>query len=229
MNYSYVCRVSLPYDEVQSFIDTWSAKITSLLVYEHEADEKVKTTHCHFLIQDSEVQDEQLKRYARQKFPALKGNGSWAWKVYDPEKGKTYISYMTKGNLACKFNKNFSPDLLERSRLAWVEPVLGNDKRQGSSTSHKKPDDIDELYIGYVLKHDINDHDVFSGFTDTICERILSTCRTFTMAHVYHKTGKLPFPGTYKQTAGTLFLRVIEKQRPELFQEALIALKNLWY
>lgn len=228
MKYSYVCRISLPYDEVQSFLVNWSTKITSLLVYEHEADEKVATTHCHFLIQDSEVQDEQLKRMARQKFPDLKGNGSWAWKTYDPEKGKTYISYMTKGKLASKFNKNYSPDLLERSRLSWVEPVLGNDKRQGSSTPRKN-DELDELFEAFNKKHDITDKENFTGYTDAICERILGITRTFTMSYVYHKTGKLPYPGTYKQTAGTLFLRVIEAKRPDLFEEALVTLKNLWY
>lgn len=226
MKISYVCRITLPFSDVNQFIDEWSNKIDKLLVYEHEADEEVSQTHCHFLIIDSTVKNEQLKRLAREKFPELKGNESWSWKQYDPEKGKSYISYMTKGKLVCKFAKNFSKEELEKSRLAWVEPVLGNDKHPGSS---KKHDDVQELYESFVKKYNINEPQYHNGYQDSISDKILALCRTHTMSHIYHKTGKLPFPGTYKQVAGTLFLRVIENQRPDYFEQALETLKNLWY
>lgn len=226
MKYSYVCRITKPFSEISTFLDNWATKVAGLLVYEHPADEEVSQTHCHFLIQDSEVQDEQLKRMARVKFPDLKGNECWSWKVVKVDKVPEYITYMTKGKFACKFSKNYSSELLERSRLAWVEPVLGNDKHPGHS---KKQDEITELYEAFIKKHDITDREIYTGYVDTICDRILGICRTFTMSHIYHKTGKLPFPGTYKQTAGTLFLRVIETKRPDLFEEALTSLKNIWY
>ena len=226
MKYSYVCRITLDYNQVVTFINDWSDKITKLLVYEHEKDEEVSQTHCHFLIEDSDVQEERLKRIAREKFPALKGNECWSWKKVKQDKVGDYITYMTKGKLAYKFSKNYSEDQLEKSRLAWVEPVLGNDKHPG--TSNKK-DDITDLVEEFNKKYDINDDEFKVGFDHTTVEIILNKCRTFTMSHIYHKTGKLPFPGTYKQTAGTLFLRVIEAKRPELFEEALIALKNIWY
>lgn len=226
MKYSYVCRITLPYDEVRSFVERWAEKATGLLVYEHPADEEVSQTHCHFLIKDCDIQEERLKRIAKEKFPDLKGNECWSWKAVKEDKVPGYLTYMTKGKFQPKFSKNFSQSLLEASRSAWVEPVLGNDKHAGTP---KKQDDLTELYHEFIKKHNVNDPEQFMGYTDTICDRILGLCRTFTMAHVYHKTGKLPFPGTYKQTAGTLFLRVIETQRPDLFQEGLNSLKNLWY
>lgn len=207
------------------FIDEWAEKADKLLVYEHSADEEVSQTHCHFLIQDSDVKSERLKRIARDKFPALKGNECWSWKEVNQDKVASYITYMTKGNLACSYSKNFSAEELERSRLAWVEPVLGNDKHPGS----KKKDEIDELVEAFLVKHDITDEEFKVGFDHTTAELILSKCRTFAMSHIYHKSGKLPFPGTYKQTAGTLFLRVIEAKRPELFENSLHVLKDLWY
>lgn len=223
---SYVARLHIPYTAVQSFIDKWEEKCETLLVYEHPPDSGCKRIHCHFLIENCTIKEDALKTIVNKTLVVkLFGNGDWSFKPYDPDKGKTYLTYMTKGNLSYKFCKNISPDILETARLAWVEPVLGNDKHPGSS----KNDDIKELFEAFQKKHDITDMDIYSGFTDMICDRILGTCRTFTMAHIYHKTGKLPFPGTYKQTAGTLFLRVIEAKRPDLFGEALNSLKNIWY
>lgn len=229
MKYSYVVRLTIPFSEVLSFIDQWSEKADKLLVYEHEADQEVSQTHCHFLIQDCKIGEDRLKQIVNQKREKpLKGNECWSWKAYDPGKGSSYMAYMTKGKLACKYSKNYSADELERARQAWVEPVLGNDKHPGTPMKKKK-DEITELYDSFIKKHDINDFKEHSGFTDMICDKILGLCRTHTMSHVYHTTGKLPFPGTYKQTAGTLFLRVIETKRPDLFEEALNSLKNIWY
>lgn len=230
MKFSYVCRITLPFSDVNQFIDEWSNKIDKLLVYEHEADEEVSKTHCHFLILDSQVKNEQLKRISRDKFPDLKGNESWSWKQYDPEKGKSYISYMTKGSLTAKFIKNFSLQELDNSRLAWVERSLRNDKPQKVS---KKHDDVTDLVQSYLKCNDINERYKYRGeilksnyeCTKDICADV----RKHVMSHIYHKTGMAPFPGTYKQIAATVFLRVIEDKAPDQFSNALEVLKNIWY
>lgn len=218
MSHGYVCRLTLGYRDVARFIDEWSAKADRVLVYEHEKDEKVSQTHCHFLIEGCSVANERLKRIARVCFPDLSGNASWSWKKLDPQKKQEYMTYMSKGKLREKYSKNFSQEELERSRLAWVEPVLGNDKHPGSP---KKHDEVTELFKSFVQK--------YGRVEDVRFGDILDMCRKHTMSDIYHKTGKLPFPGTYKQTAGTLYLRVIEECRSCMFEAALDELKNLWY
>lgn len=219
---SYVCRITLPFSDVNQFIEDWADKADKLLVYEHEADEEVSKTHCHFLIRDCKVKEDRLKQIVNKIVsPPLKGNECWSWKTVIEDKVADYITYMTKGKLTAKYNKGYDQFYIDERKKVWVLP--------GTPQAKKKQDEITELYDSFVKKFNVNSHEYHNGYQDNISDRILSLCRTHTMSHIYHKTGKLPFPGTYKQTAGTLFLRVIEEQRPDYFEQALQTLKNLWY
>lgn len=111
----------LPYNDVSGIWETWSSHAERMVVYEHEADDEVKTTHCHFLMLNVNVSSETLKREFRRAYPLYfeksDGRELWAWKnkkFPDPNEG--FIPYMMKGRYAAKFVKNFSEEQLEIHR-----------------------------------------------------------------------------------------------------------------
>jgi hypothetical protein len=93
---------------VSGVIELWADTCDTLIVYEHEADEQVKTTHCHLLMTGSKYKTaEPLKRLFYKTYPQYKssdGNGLWSWCNKDypcPDFG--FIDYMSKGVLEPKF------------------------------------------------------------------------------------------------------------------------------
>lgn len=104
-------------------------------VYEHEADEKVATTHCHLLIFGSERDAEGLKKlvsWTKSNIP--KGNGGSSFKMYN----KTYdilnapnwykaLSYASKGRLQPKLAIGENADAIANESLAnWREHETAN-------------------------------------------------------------------------------------------------------
>lgn len=222
MEYHYAPRITLSFDAIQEYVKILAETCGKVAVFEHPADTKVKHTHCHLLLLGSPVKAEALKRKWPGEPPG-KGQEFWKWESKYGTPDESFIQYMTKGKYAAKFLKNISPATVEEWRTKWV------DKSTAPKADKSKEKEMLELLKGFESRYECNDFKSMTGYTDEIMEQILGLCRTYTMSHIYHKTGFLPFPGTYKQTAGTLFLRVIEKHRTDCFNEALSALKNIWY
>lgn len=134
----------------------WSSLCESIICYQHDADEEVKTTHVHLLILKSQIQDEQLKRRFKKLYPTeRKGNDLWSWEHKEyPNPDINYITYMSKGELAPVFVKNISLATVEELRQKWVDksPVSSV-----ASNSKKAKDKTKEFY--------------------SICERVLDIAR----------------------------------------------------
>ncbi|UAU47005.1 Rep [Chicken proventriculitis-associated circular virus 15] len=119
---NYAPRVSMPYMDISGIIILWSKSCESIIVYEHESDEEVKTTHVHLLMINSEyATPEPLKRlFYKNLSTDRKGNDLWAW-THETVPDLTFITYMSKGILAPKFINNISTQEVEKARLNWKQ------------------------------------------------------------------------------------------------------------
>jgi len=123
---NYAPRVSLPFNDLSGVIQVWAQTCEAMVVYEHTADAKVTTTHCHILMINSKyATPEQYKRQLLKDITtSLTGNGLWKWASKYGTPDMNFITYMTKGNLAFKYIKNITPDVVEELRCKWSEPTL---------------------------------------------------------------------------------------------------------
>lgn len=126
MNLAPLLRI--PFYDVSGIWEKWSTHAERMIVYEHEADPEVTSTHCHFLMINVNVSVETLKREFRrqysQYFEKTDGRELWAWvnkKKDIPDTG--FITYMSKGVLSPKFVKNFSQEEVDTLRDKWVNPI----------------------------------------------------------------------------------------------------------
>lgn len=125
-NYAPLVRKS--YNDMSGVIQVWAHACGQMAVYEHEADEAVKTTHLHMIMLDTKYKTaEGFKRLYYKMFPnedKSEGNGLWSWTNKEfPVPGIEFVTYMTKGVLRPKFVKNISEDKLEELRGKWSEPT----------------------------------------------------------------------------------------------------------
>lgn len=214
--FSHAIRVTLPYDDCKDIISKWADRSARAIVYQHEADEEVSKTHVHIGLQGCEVKAEQLKRMWKD-CPG-KGNEFWAWKDWDD--GTKYITYMSNGKLRPVFVKEFSQDIVERSRQEWVEPVKAD-----------RPGDSSDYIISCILrKYDGNRFEVSYSrdHTEPVgIGSILERVRKDTFKYLYGKKRVIPHASHYKIIAGSVFMRLCERLDRE--DEAIDALYELWY
>jgi len=118
----HALRISRDNTDLQQVFDDWAKVAGKLLVYRHDADEEVKTTHCHFLIEECSIGTAEGLR-KRVKHLGFSGNKDWAFT--DPpttdESRDKYITYMTKGHLDPVYNKGYDPEYLEECKKKWVD------------------------------------------------------------------------------------------------------------
>jgi len=116
----------MSYVDLSLLINVWAESCEKFIVYEHPADEKVKETHCHFLMINCKyATPEPLKRAFYDVFSTeeRKGNDLWAWANKDyPNPDEGYITYMGKGSLKYKFNKGFAESTVNSLVKKWVPP-----------------------------------------------------------------------------------------------------------
>ena len=211
---SYAPRISLPFKDLSGVCTEW-AKVASVVVcYQHDADLKTKTTHCHFLILDSTLKEEALKRRFHKlvpKAPDRERNALWEWLHKEhPNPDKGFITYMSKGHLKPCFVQGIGGDEIEEYRLKWVapsRPTLASDKK------YNEWEDI---------RHDA------SSQTDYITS--LDIARTWTMRWYWTKYGRLPPTGVYKQNASSIWLFIRQHREGDIgLRFGIEEIKNLWY
>lgn len=127
-SYSYAPLLRCAYNDLSGIIQVWADSCTQMAVYEHEADEKVKTTHVHMIMLGCIYKTpEALKRAYYKMFPEFdtsKGNGFWSWVNEEWDVPDiNFITYMSKGKLAPKFVKNIPAEVIEELREKWSEPT----------------------------------------------------------------------------------------------------------
>lgn len=165
---NYAPRVSVCYADMSGVVHDWSETCEKMVVYQHDADAEVPRTHLHFLIVNCKHKSpEALKRKFHSRVETdLVANELWAWTHKDyPNPDEGFIPYMTKGNLAPVFVKNFSPDELEAARAKWIEPIpkgkcLLTDEKEDTKKPKKKTrrelvDIISARYKALEQKHEL--------------------------------------------------------------------------
>lgn len=121
---NYAPRVTLSYNDVSGVIRMWSKSCDKMVVYEHEADEEVATTHVHMIMVNCKYksQDTLCNQFRKLIETERKGNELWSWEHKNyPNPDITYIKYMTKGKLKPVYVKNVSEDEIETYRSQWVD------------------------------------------------------------------------------------------------------------
>jgi len=123
---NYAPRISLPYSDLSGVIQEWAQATEKVVVYEHEADSEVSTTHVHMILIDCKYKTpEQLKKIFRKHINTERGgNDLWSWVHKDyPNPNETFIGYMAKKTLRPSFAKNFLPARIEQLVKEWSEPT----------------------------------------------------------------------------------------------------------
>jgi len=212
---NYAPRLSLSYADLSGVVAAYAEVCDKLIVYEHEADGKVKTTHIHLLIIGSSNKDEALRRLAQKARMDIRmsGNEFWKWAIKKEHKAKfvsdplSFITYMAKGKLAPKYVKNISPAEVEERRTAWVEPTV--------LAPEGKYDEYDEL-----KKSLQKEHNYWNMSLDNI--------RSWTMRWYWSRDGRLPHVGQYKRNAASLYVYA-QSYNNNPISPAIEEIKNLWY
>lgn len=226
---NHAIRITLPYEGCKDIISRWADRCNAIVAYQHDADEETSKTHVHLALWKCEVRYEALKRM----WPDApgKGNEFWSFKEWTPVfndngfmKADKYIAYMSKGKLRPVFVKNISPDLLEESRQAWVEPVLGNDKPRDQSESLIK--EIVEYFKVSSKPDYYHDDDTCEIGKDSL-ELLFDQVRSKAFKVLWAQQRKAPHASYYKIIASTAFLRLCEDTRR--FEAGSAIVREKWY
>lgn len=106
MSHAFLGRITRPYSDISGLLISWSLECERMWVYEHEADEEVNRTHCHFLVVNCQKDFDTLKERKSWTNFGFKGNKDSSFKHYDPKYEYSKVTYMSKGNLDPVFSKN---------------------------------------------------------------------------------------------------------------------------
>jgi len=96
---NYAPRISLSYSDLSGVIQEWAQAAEKMVVYEHEADADVATTHVHMIIIDCKYKTpEQLKKIFRKHINTDRGgNDLWSWVHKDyPNPNETFMQKLQR-------------------------------------------------------------------------------------------------------------------------------------
>lgn len=112
------------YDEVAPEFWRWmSAQCDDYIIGQHDADEEIKTTHCHVMIQNPKVTDKAYDKQ-RKKYGLGGGASRLLQKVakkhidYDADKLGPYV---TKGNITYVMSYSYPEDTVRAWCENWVD------------------------------------------------------------------------------------------------------------
>lgn len=199
----HALRISRDNTDLQEVFDDWAKVSGKLLVYRHDADEEVETTHCHFLIEECSIGTAEGLR-KRVKHMGFKGNGDWAFTAPPENESQTqrYITYMTKGKLDPVYNKGYDPKYLEECKKKWVEY---------ESTSAPKTKDIAvvDRKETALIQQWLEYRDYCMSYKDVKVTKHMELRDFRGMSIAYWKTknkGLMPTASTYKRFLVSIYI-----------------------
>lgn len=110
-------RITRSYSDITKWCEELAGD--KVIIYEHEADDKVKRTHCHIMLINSDVKSDALKT----RFKKLYGDvhrTDWYFKQCDGD--DINITYMSKGRLTPKRCVGWTDEQLAVLRSKWIDP-----------------------------------------------------------------------------------------------------------
>lgn len=223
MEGTYQLIIRLPYADVpQGFVDWLKDRVDGYLICQHDADEDVKTTHCHVSFSKMSVTQKMLDK-AREKY---KINGDVSRLLskcvnskmkYDEEKLNVYC---IKGDIESVKAASYLPAALEAWAARWVPKADLPNPSRGAVHGDRQPayDEWD------VLKKDFQRY-----YSEMASPSVtLDSIRTWTMRWYWKRDGRMPPATCYKRNAASLYVYATELSLGSI-ECAFEELKELWY
>lgn len=215
-------RISVSWADASGAMLDWSSACSQMVVYEHEADASVTTTHLHILMLGALIDKEGLKKRYKKHIEVPKPRGYWAWEHDDWKKdhpGEEYninmVTYDSKGKLKPKFIKGVSESEIDSLTSKWVD-----------YSRHAKPGKVEpEKYNEW--------NQIKEDFIKVMDDKpTLDSVRRWVMAWFWKRDGRFPNALPYKRHVVSLWQVKYEYQHPSIDVEhssSLHEIINLWY
>jgi len=133
-------RITRPYSDLSGAFRSLVCLCSSMLIYEHEADEEINRTHIHF-VATHECTTKTLKNTLQANLPLgynkLDGNKDWSMPENNWDKDHKSITYMTKGKLEPKYNQGFTEDEIRLAKEAWRDDIYSKPEVKKANVLHK--------------------------------------------------------------------------------------------
>lgn len=168
---NYAPRVSLSYADMSGVVQEWSNSCEKMVVYQHDADKEINRVHLHMVMIDCKYKTpEALKRQFHSRVKTdLKGNALWSWEHGKSEPGMSFITYMSKGELASVFVKNILPAEIEELRLQWKQPTpKGNLLTERKESAKTKYDLVQEML------QEVDDDEIVNKCSTRVADYLVS-------------------------------------------------------
>lgn len=146
---NYHAILKHPYNDISGVAQHWASRAHTFMVAEHPAEGKTKVVHCHILIIGSPVKKNELRKKAKEIYPALSGDSRILESYTDISGTKTTpdksgATYLLKGEISrLKFSKNFSQEELDKAVSAGYNP---NKAKTSNTTAKSKQSERRVLY-----------------------------------------------------------------------------------
>ena len=115
-------RITRSYVDISGIFTEWSKNSRVFVLYEHEADEEINRTHCHFVLWDNTDTVKKIKeRNNYKQFKFARSDHSWKELEWIDEKDPIKVCvYMAKGNLDAKAT-NLPSIMLDYFKQEWKQ------------------------------------------------------------------------------------------------------------
>jgi len=228
MDHTIALRISRAFNDISGIINVME-DVPNVLVYQHDPDEDVKRIHCHFLIQQSPIDKEGLKKRIL-KLYKFHGNADWSVSPKEYESPDKYITYMSKGQLDPVFNKGYDTTHIGSLRALWQNAI-------SAVSVLLPPQGVVTAVRGKTLNLQQNLTDQYQAYLDELLVDVSTMSPHLTLdsfrgpSLLYWRKrngGLLPQTSTYKRFLASLYLEYRDHKRLPLAEEAIESIKNFY-
>lgn len=160
--HSFLVRITRSFTDVSGITIRLASESQYVWVTQHDADESVNRTHCHFFVLNSKrdwdgwKNTSEFKKFIKDQ--SISGNGDWSSKrynikydQYNDENVYECLKYMSKGTIFAKFS---SGDKAEQIYLENMKLYVDRKKKLQAFLETFKKSDSEEnpmkIFCGYV-------------------------------------------------------------------------------
>lgn len=197
-----------------------AANVDHYLIGEHEADDDVKTTHCHVMftnlvVTNKALDKQRVKHSLNGDVSRLLSRAVGTGELYDEDLLGVYI---LKGKHDVNKSTSYSEDKIKEWVSAWTPMIKRLDKKDEVVVKKVKYDEYNEL------KKDFEEY--YNGMNKP--HITLDGIRTWTMRWYWKRDGRMPPATSYKRNAASIYVTATELRNGDI-ECAFEELKNLWY
>lgn len=146
---NYHAILKHPYSDVSGVVKCWASRAQALLAAEHPAEGQTEKIHVHVLVLGFPVKKNEMRKKAKDIFPALSGD-SHIYDYYEDDDKVRHTPdrkgaiYLLKGEMPrLRFSKNFSQEELDKAVSEGFNP---NKAKTSNITAKSKKTERRVLY-----------------------------------------------------------------------------------